>query len=212
MRTKIMLAFATATALLAPTSAAAFSPDTFGATLRPIRHDADADGGSNVTGRTSLRLQGRRLTINLTATGVTPNEPHAMHIHGETTRNNECPPASADVNTGDPIMPSTFKAGTPDGLISLQEGDPFYGPIAVSFTTTGDTSPSSGLTLERMPVADAAGNINYQRTVRVSARIARNLSRLHIVVHGADLPKDANSSSLSNLFEATLPVSCGTIN
>ena len=212
MRTKIMLALATATALLVPTSATALGAGTFAADLRPIRHDAEADGGSNVTGQTSLRLQGRRLTIDLTATGVTPNEPHAMHIHGETTRNNECPPASADVNTGDPIMPSTFQAGEPDGLISLQEGDPFYGPIDVSFTTTGDTSPGSGLTLERMPVADAAGNIAYHRTVRVSPRIAKNLSRLHIVIHGADLPADANSSSLSNLFEATLPVSCGTIN
>lgn len=212
MRTKIMLALAASTALLVPTSATALSAGTFGANLRPIPHDAAADGGSNVTGQTSLRLEGRRLTIDLTATGVTPNEPHAMHIHGETTRNNECPPASADINTGDPIMPSTFKAGKPDGLISLQEGDPFYGPIDVSFTTTGDTSPSSGLTLERMPVADAAGNIEYHRTVRVSKAIARNLSRLHIVIHGADLPRDANSSSLSNLFEATLPVSCGTIN
>ena len=212
MRTKIMLALAAATALLVPTSASALGAGTFGANLRPIPHDATADGGSNVTGRTSLRLEGRRLTIDLTATGVTPNEPHAMHIHGETTRNNECPPASADINTGDPIMPSTFKAGKPDGLISLQEGDPFYGPIDVSFTTTGDTSPGSGLTLERMPVADGAGNIEYHRTVLVSKRIARNLGRLHIVVHGADLPKDANTSSLSNLFEATLPVSCGTIN
>ena len=40
--------------------------------------------------------------------------------------------------------------------------------------------------------------------------VAKNLGNLHIVIHGADLPDD-NASSLSSLFEATLPVACGEI-
>jgi hypothetical protein len=212
MHKRQLLAIAAPIALLVPAAgvAAATSGD-FNASLRPVAHSTTADGGSNVTGHASLQLHGRNLMVDLRASGLTPNEPHAMHIHGEVTANNECPPASADVNTGDPIDPATFVAGTPDGLISLGEGAPFYGPIDVSFTTNGDTSPASGLELSRMPVADASGTISYHRTIKVPQNVAKNMTNLHIVLHGADLPTDADASSLSSLFEATLPVACGQI-
>ena len=213
MQKRQLLALAAPVALLVPAAAvASATAGDFDANLRPVAHSATADGGSNVTGHASLQLRGRNLMVNLRATGLTPNEPHAMHIHGVVTANNECPPASADDNTGDPLDPASFVAGTPDGLISLGEGAPFYGPIDVSFTTTGDTSPASGLDLERMPVATASGTIDYQRSIRVPQNVAKNLANLHIVLHGADLPTDADASSLSSLFEATLPVSCGVIN
>ena len=135
-----------------------------------------------------------------------------MHIHGDTQAANECPGIEADTNTGDPIDQSTpFTAGTPDGLISLGEGLPDYGPIDVSLTATGDTSPASGLSLERFLTADSSGHIDYHRSVVVPKDVAKNLGNLHIVIHGADLPADTDASSLSNLFEATLPVACGEI-
>ena len=212
MQKRQLLALAAPVALLVPAAAvASATAGDFNASLRPVAHSATADGGSNVTGRASLQLRGRNLMVNLRATGLTPNEPHAMHIHGVVTANNECPPASADTNTGDPIDPSTFVAGTPDGLISLGEGAPFYGPIDVSFTEIGDTSPASGLELARFPVASAAGVIDYHRTITVPKNIAKNLGSLHIVLHGTDLPTDDDASSLSSLFEATLPVACGEI-
>ena len=95
-----------------------------------------------------------------------------------------------------------------DGLISLQEGAPFYGPIDVSFTTTGDTSAASGLVLERFPVADGNGNLDYHRTFTIPKDVAKDLTQLHIVLHGADLDQNM---VYSNLFEATLPVACGAI-
>ena len=200
------------TAVILPAGAAlAVSAGTFGAALEAVPHSHSADGGSNVTGESSLRLTGRMLDVRLTASGLTPNEPHAMHIHGVTTAVNECPSIEVDENTGDPIDPDGFRAGTPDGLISLGEGAPDYGPIDVSLTTDGDTSPGSGLELSRMVVADADGNISYHRSVEVPKDVAKNLANLHIVIHGTDLPGDANSSSLSSLFEATLPVACGEI-
>ena len=135
-----------------------------------------------------------------------------MHIHGLLDRVNECPPASADVNTGDPIDGCTPQVtGTPDGLISLAEGDPFYGPIDVSFTTNGATNAESGLALERFASADASGHLSYHRIITVPKDIAKNLTKLHIVLHGTDLPADADDSSLNSLFEATLPVACGNI-
>ncbi|MCZ3388310.1 MAG: CHRD domain-containing protein [Actinomycetia bacterium] len=214
-RKLILLLAAPAALLMSATAAAAPAPPvgTFSADLTPIPHDSTADGGSNVTGHAALSLAGRNLTVDLTATGLTPNEPHAMHIHGVLAGANECPPASADVNTGDPIDPVTPQiAGTPDGLISLAEGLPSYGPIDVSFTQTGDTSAASGLVVERFPVANAAGTLSYHRSIKIPIGVAKNLSDLHIVVHGTDLPSDADHSSLSSLFEATLPVACGTIN
>lgn len=209
-RLKVVLA-APVAVLLSAGAAVAVSAGTFTADLAPVPHDPVADGGSNVTGHAMLRLTGRTLDINLTASGLTPNEPHAMHIHGLTQANNECPTLAADTNTGDPIDPGSFVQGKPDGLISLAEGAPAYGPIDVSLTVTGDTSPSSGLSLERFVKADANGNLAYHRSVVVPKEVAKNLTNLHIVLHGADLPADADHSSLSNLFEATLPVACGQI-
>ncbi len=213
MRKKLVSLMIPLAAVLMPVSAQAAAGGMFSAALEPIPHSASADGGSNVTGNTSLKLAGRMLTVNLQASGLTPNEPHAMHIHGVLDRVSECPSAAADVNTGDPIDGNTpQQEGTPDGLVSLHEGAPFYGPVQVSFTTSGDTTADSTLALERFPVADAAGNISYQRTIELPKNVAKSLSDLHIVLHGADLPGDDDSTSLSSLFEATLPVACGTIN
>ncbi|GAB2767043.1 hypothetical protein GCM10027039_30440 [Terrabacter koreensis] len=212
MQKRLKIAMAVpAAVLLSAGAAAAVSAGSFHANLLPVPHDHVADGGSNVTGQAALRLTGRTLDITLNATGLTPNEPHAMHIHGLTQSKNECPSIEADVNTGDPIDPPSFVAGRPDGLISLGEGAPDYGPIDVSMTVAGDTSPSSGLSLERFVAADADGNLAYHRSVVVPKEVAKNLADLHIVLHGADLPGDADHSSLSSLFEATLPVACGEI-
>jgi hypothetical protein len=213
MRKGLILLLVAPAMLLLPVAASAATAGSFAASLQPIPHNSTADGGSNVKGHASLSLTGRQLTVELSASGLTPNEPHAMHIHGVLDGTNECPPASADVNTGDPIDSVTRQIlGTPDGLLSLNEGLPFYGPIDVSFTTSGDTSAASGLALERFPVANSKGKISYNRTFSIPIEVAKNLSDLHIVLHGTDLPSDADHSSLSSLFEATLPVACGTIN
>ena len=194
---KVTLAVLAATALAVPVGAQASSGGSFHADLDPVPHDHTADGGSDVNGDVSFKLMGRRLTVDLTASGLTPNEPHAMHIHGVVGQENECPEADADTDG--------------DGLVSLEEGAGDYGPILVSFTETGDTSPSSGLSLERFPVAAADGTLTYERTHRIGQDVARSLSSLHVVLHGTDLPSDGDMSSLSTLFEATLPVACGYV-
>ncbi len=180
--------------LVGATAAWATAGGFYTATLSPIPHNSTADGGSNVTGSAKLFVSGRNVTVSIHASGLTPLLPHAMHIHGVLGDPNVCPPASADTSG--------------DGLISLEEGAPFYGPIQVSFTTSGDTSPSSGLALERFPVADAQGNLDYQRTFTIPKSVAKDLTQLHIVLHGLDLN---NSGTYDTLFEAVLPVACGTI-
>ncbi|HEX2050902.1 MAG TPA: hypothetical protein VHJ34_09780 [Actinomycetota bacterium] len=175
------------------------------ADLRPVPHAASADAGSNVTGTAIVSRVASRVSVRLNARGLTPGLPHAMHIHGELKARNECPPARADVND----QVSSTDPGTPDGLVSLGEGFPFYGPVQVSFTTSGDTSDASALALDRFPVAQADGDLSYERRIMVPHKIAAKTGKLHVVVHGVDLDGDG---AYSNLQEATLPVACGELN
>lgn len=185
--------------VLSAVAYAANGKTKFEATLDPIPHNPTDDGGSNVTGTARLKVTGTEVQVNIHARGLTPNLPHAMHIHGVLGDTNVCPPAGADTSG--------------DGLISLEEGAPFYGPVDVSFTTSGDTSAGSALALERFPVANNAGNLNYNRTFTIPQDVLDSLGSLHIVMHGLAL--DGNSSGpvggYDSLFEAVLPVSCGTI-
>lgn len=214
MHRKTLLLLATPLAIALPMTAALASPPRggdFRADVEPVPHNHVADRGSDVDGDAKMRLKGRKLIIDLDASGLTPGEPHAMHIHGVLGQKNVCPGIDADENTGDVAFPDEgYVEGTPDGLISLSEGAPDYGPVLVSLTAKGnDTSAANGLNVPDFVAADEDGDLEYERKIRVSKGVAKNLSQLHIVIHGTDL--DADGSSLDSLFQATLPVSCGEI-
>src|SRR5215208_4721371 len=66
--------------------------------------------------------------------GLAPKLPHAQHIHGFKKALSECP---------------TLADSGRDNLITTVEGLPSYGPIQVSLTTKGDTSPKSALAVNR---------------------------------------------------------------
>ncbi len=198
MRKRLLLVLGVAlVALIAASAAGAQRGHVFRAHLRPVPLNPPAEGDAK------LRLKGSQLKVLLKAAGVSPGLPHAMHIHGDLQAENECPPASADVNG--------------DGLNDVLEGVPFYGPILVSFTTAGDTSPASALALDRFPVATASGRLSYSRTFTIPQQVAAKLGRLHIVIHGDDLNKDGmydgpdGSLGAGVPLEAELPVACGTI-
>lgn len=92
----------------------------------------------------------------------------------------------------------------------------------MSLTTEGDTSPDSGLAVDRFPTSST---LDYERTFEVSDEVAANLSSLHIVVHAADLDGTGEIGTLENEdgtmkessldpelpFEATVPAACGQI-
>ena len=204
-RAALMAAFGLIAGLAAIPASAGTVGAGFSAHLSPVPHDPAADGGSKVTGRAHLTRMAGRLHVVIHAKGLTPGLSHAMHIHGELKARNECPTARADVNSE---VLST-DPGTPDGLISLGEGGPSYGPVQVSLPTKGDTSAASALELERFIVADNNGRIDYNRTFQIPKKVAAKLGKLHVVLHGLDLDNDG---SYSNLQEATLPVACGEIN
>ena len=164
------------------------------------------------SGTTRIKaLPNGKIQVKVEASGLAPNLPHAMHLHGVAgdASDNACPGPSA--------------AG-PDGVVSVLDGVPFYGGILVSLTTTGDTSPASALALDRFPVADEDGRISYSRTFSSEAGFAE-AGTVQVVVHGEDFdgngayafnPGDEFASRASSLnadipLEATVPVLCGGI-
>ena len=160
--------------------------------------------GSGAKGVARLSLDGTELNTKINARGLSENFLHAQHIHGEDQAKNECPSLAAD-NNG-------------DDLVSTSEGLPSYGPIRVSFTTSGDTTPASALALDRFPEANSGGAFKYNETFDIPEEVANNLGKLHIVQHGVDLNGngvyDGPASDLdpSVPLEAELPATCGTIN
>jgi hypothetical protein len=118
------------------------------------------------------------LHVRIQSHGLTPNQPHAQHLHGDHAGSLEfaCPTRAADKNG--------------DGQVSTDEGDPRYGGVVVALTTKGDTSADSGLALDRFPVADANGDLTYERTIpagQVPDSIVKHVNHLHIVQHGIDV-------------------------
>lgn len=167
-------------------------------------HQLNDSGGS---GTVMLHLDGTELTVEIEATGLVPGQPHAQHIHGSTEGHDfHCPDASADEDG--------------DGIVTTAEGLPAYGDIAIALTTEGDTSPDSGLAVDRMPVADEDGGLSYERTIEVSQDVADHIEDLHVVQHGIDVNDngeyDMDGAGVSELDpelpqEATAPASCGMV-
>jgi hypothetical protein len=166
-----------------------------------FRAQLDELNGSGASGDARLTLHGKQLTTKINSTGLSANLPHAQHIHGKEQAESECPTLEADADG--------------DGLVSTLEGLDDYGPIQVSFTTSGDTSPASGLALDRFPVANPGESLNYKRAFGITPEVKANLDEWHIVQHGVDLDGsgmyDGETSDLGVPLEAELPATCGKI-
>jgi hypothetical protein len=156
------------------------------------------------SGNVGLELHGNRATITLSATGLV-NSVHAMHIHID--GQGRCPMAS--------------DAGMHNGntAISTVDGHPAYGMIGTSLTTSGDTSPSSALAIDRFPTGSS---FTYSRTIKLTGMANDSLrdGTAVVVVHGIDYNDngayDFDSLGASQLdpslpLEATAPALCGVL-
>lgn len=198
-----------ASALVAPSAAFADSGSTtYTANLAPV----PLNGANGGTGTLTLVLNGSQATITeqasgLAATFMNAPYPHVQHIHGPGGTGGggvgACPTASADTNG--------------DGVISTTEGQPAYGAILTSLTTTGDTSPAAGTSLTTMP---SGATFNYSRTITLdpTTMAAITSGKAVIVVHGLDptTAAPAAASSKSELvpslpLAATSPALCGVL-
>jgi hypothetical protein len=208
---KSLTTFVAAGAILAfPAAASAQSPTTFSANIGQAN-----ESGASATA--DMSLDGNDLTVRIDGQGFFDGFPHAMHFHGEPGGDNVCGP----LNPGDAGFEEADEDG--DGFLSVVEGVPAYGPISASLTTEGDTSPDSGLAVERFPTSET---LDYERTFEVSDEVAQNLSSLHIVIHGADLDGSGEIGDLEDEdgelkpssiapddfgFEETAVAACGQI-
>lgn len=162
---------------------------------------------SGVTGNADVHVRNRRLNIDVDAHRLAKDLPHAQHVHFGATARHECPTVADDDNG--------------DFRLTTLEGAPAYGPVRVSLTTRGDTSPDSVLAVDRYPTAPR-GHVEYDRTTRTSKAVARAIRRGEgvVVIHGVDYNNngsyDFDSAGKSDLdpnlpAEATDPAACGVL-
>jgi hypothetical protein len=162
---------------------------------------------SGAFGHAEVEVMQRRLDIEIDVRGLAPDLPHAQHIHfGEEARH-ECPTVADDTNG--------------DFRLNTTEGAPAYGPIRVSLTTRGDTSPASALAVDRFPTAPK-GVEHYDRKTHTQMDVAHAIrqGKAVVVIHGVDYNDngkyDFASAGKSELdpslpAEATDPAACGVL-
>ncbi len=207
-------------------AAQAHSPQPTGADKTVTLHATLTElNGSGAYGTATAVVRNQKIKhIEVHASGLTPDAPHAQHIHYGNQALNECPTLAQDANG--------------DGRLNTVEGIPAYGPVVVSLTTTGDTTPASVLAVSRFPVS-ANGSYDYSRdkihvtkvagtgysgpdgrgTAKQIADSIRDGEGV-VVIHGIDYNgsgmydfSDEGASELDpNLpAEATDPTACGVL-
>lgn len=199
---------ATVGLLIAPTTAMA---DT---TVKAHLVQQNHSGVTGTATLTALNNGGLRVVIH--ATGLVPNQPHAQHLHGFASGGHfACPTLKMNDKNG-------------DGVLTNEEAMGEYGTIFFALTTTGGGTAKDALDVKRMPVADSAGRLNYDRTFPAAMLphgLREHLSSLHVVQHGIDVNHndkyDMAALGVSTFAEslgvhgvpeeATDPASCGVV-
>lgn len=162
--------------------------------------------GSSASGTITVDVTGNQAHAVLKVSGLAPTfndapYPHVQHIHGGAQ--GVCPAPGADANG--------------DGVISTTEGNPSYGEIVTTLSTSGDTSPAAGLDLK---VAGQGASYTVDRTFELNAdtKAALEAGTAVVVVHGLDpatLSKEAQAAKSDLVpslpLAATSPALCGTL-
>ena len=187
-----------------------------------LKAQLDQLNGSGASGTATATVRNQKIQhVAVHAKGLTPDAPHAQHIHYGEQALNECPTLAQDSND--------------DGRVNTVEGVPAYGPVVVSLTTSGDTTPASFLDVTRFPVS-ANGSYDYSRANLTFTRVAgtgysggggtakqiadavRDGEGV-LVIHGVDYNGNgiydfgAGASELDSSLpaEATDPAACGVL-
>lgn len=139
-----------------------------------FRAELEPLNGSGVSGTAIFSQLGRTLRFQITAAGLQPEEEHPQHLHRlEDGAPGECPTEVQDENG--------------DGVISAEEGEAVYGPVAVE--------------LAPFPRADADGDLSFQGTFDIDPELDPLSDRV-IVLHGIELGGE---------YDSTVPVACARL-
>lgn len=167
--------------------------------------DLGAVNSSGVSGTGMVTLDGNTATVMIEASGLLAGAPHAQHFH--IGAQGTCPSDGLEDDADG------------DGFVSVSEAAKYYGAIGTSLTLDGDTSPDSGLAVDRFPTAEG-GSLTYERTFEVTDDVhqAFEAGTAVLVVHGVD--KDGSGAydgavksdlDPSLPMEATAPAACGSL-
>lgn len=207
LRSSLILA-AAAAMLCLPTIATA---DT---TVKAKLMEQNGSGVSGTVSMTALGNGGLKVVVH--SQGLVPGQPHPQHIHG----------SAHGGHFGCPTLKENDADG--DGILTNEEATGEYGTVFLALTTRGGATPQDGLDVDRMPVADSNGGLNYERTFSakmVPGGLLEHLSSLHVVQHGIDVNNndkyDVEALGVSTFAEnlgvadvpeeATNPASCGVV-
>lgn len=191
--------FAAALLAAAPAMATTATSGSTQGELKPVPLN-DAPG----SGSAMVEVDGTTVSFTLAYDGLLADAPHAAHIHYSSDVPHTCPTADLDKDAS--------------GTLNTTETAAAYGGIVVSLTTTGDTSPDSGLAVDRMGVGS---DVSYSRgDVTVTPEIAEDIlaGESVVVVHGVDHDGSGayDGPTVSDLnpalpTEATDPALCGVL-
>lgn len=179
----------------------------FKAYLNPLNN-------SGVTGTATIKYSKEgKFEVLIHAKNLVSNRPHPQHIHGFAP--------DSDMANKDAVCPPMSAAGD-DGLLTLPEGLPFYGPILVPFD-----DHLVPLTVDAFPFANRAGTLSYHSMTGTKELVAAfnamyegtqteadlKLMNRVVVLHGAYVKDGKVSRFYSDGAEyiVTLPVACGEI-
>lgn len=168
---------------------------------------------SGVTGEATITyLQDGKFETHVMAENLAPNVAHPQHIHGF---------GVMDENPKDAVCPPMSAAGE-DGLLSLPEGLPFYGPVLIPLD-----SELVPLTQQKYPRANGHGQVNYLEYTNTATMVmaideanegkqslkSLALSKRVIVIHGAYVKDNmiVPEGTEGAEYMAALPVACGEI-
>ncbi len=156
--------------IFAPATPTASQPETHYVVTLAALND------SGVTGSVTLTRKGDILSVTVKLAGATPNQQHMQHIHGSHATTATCPTAAV---------------ASPDGVITLAAGTPYYGPVA--------------LPLEPTPTADSSGSISWTDMYAISTTDDYTMAPLtqHVVLIHGMMYKGA--------YDQIMPAACGTI-
>ena len=147
---------------------------------------------SGVSGFGTVTLDGTTLTIDVAATGLTPNAVHSLHVHGFLDDRPERLAVAADDVDG-------------DGFVETPEGEgAAYGPVIAALTASGEAQQGLEVSPD-FPSADAAGRIRFTQTYQLDtaeaddagilARLSARLDGRVLEFHGLDLPAGAGAGT-----------------
>lgn len=151
------------------------------------------------------------VTVDFRATGLTPGQEHALHIHG----------FSDDRPS---LIPNAVLDADRDGFVEDPEGEEVVGPVILALTADGTISDATAV--GNFPVADASGALALSATYQFNLSDPGELARYtdlrdrftgrELQIHGRDVSAGAGAGTPNEVdgtagYKAVLPVGNGIL-